>query len=133
MSPKNYHLLFTTNLCFYCTNNIVEYEVYILGLEEDIYLRIKVLELYGDSSLVIHNIRGVWEIRHPNLIPYRDYMLRLLPKFDKITFSHIPREENHMAGALETLTSMYKFIWPNHRPSIIVRRFDEPAHYLVTT
>ncbi|XP_050919278.1 uncharacterized protein LOC127136799 [Lathyrus oleraceus] len=94
MSPKNFHLPYTAKLYFTCTNNMVEYEACILGLEETIDLKIKVLEVFGDSALVIHQIRGDWETRHANLIQYRDYMLKLLPKFDKITFSHIPREEN---------------------------------------
>lgn len=45
--------------------------------------------------------------------------------FEEITFSHIPREENHMADALEALALMYKLIWANHRPSIIIKRFDQ--------
>ncbi|XP_050890668.1 uncharacterized protein LOC127096090 [Lathyrus oleraceus] len=126
MSPKNFHLPFTTKLCFTCTNNMVEYEACILGLEEEIELTIKVLEVY----LVIHKIRGDWETRHANLIQYRNHVMKLLPKFDQITFSHIPREENHMEDALATLESMYKLIWPNHHPNIEIRSFDEPAHCL---
>ncbi|XP_050889572.1 uncharacterized protein LOC127094843 [Lathyrus oleraceus] len=133
MSPKNFHLPFTTKLCFTCMNNMVEYEAYIFGLEEAIELEIKILEVYGDSALVIHQIRGDWETIHSNLIPYRDYMLKLPPKFDKITFSHIPREENQMENALVTLASMFKLIWPNHQPNIEIRHFDEPAHCLTTT
>lgn len=90
MSPKNFHIPFTAKLYFDCTNNMAEYEACIIGLEEAIELRIKVLEVYGDSALVIHQIKGDWEIRHANLISYQDYVLNLLPKFDNITFSHIP-------------------------------------------
>ncbi|XP_050896946.1 uncharacterized protein LOC127103755 [Lathyrus oleraceus] len=132
MSPKNFHLPFTTKLCFTYTNNMVEYEACILGLEEAIELKIKVHEVFGDSVLVIHQIRGDWETRHANLIPYQDYVLKLLPKFDKIIFYHIPREENQMEDALVTLASMYRLIWPNHQPNIEIRRFDEPAHCLAT-
>ncbi|XP_050890752.1 uncharacterized protein LOC127096188 [Lathyrus oleraceus] len=82
MSPKNFHLLFTIKLGFTCTSNMAEYEACILGLEEAIELKIRVLEVFGDSALVINQIRGDWETRHANLIPYRDYVLKLLPKFD---------------------------------------------------
>lgn len=58
MSQKNYHLPFKVKLCFDCTNNIVEYKACILGLKVAIYLRIKILEVYGDSTLLIHKIRG---------------------------------------------------------------------------
>ncbi|XP_050890352.1 uncharacterized protein LOC127095751 [Lathyrus oleraceus] len=133
MSPKNFHLPFTAKLCFTCTNNMVEYEACILGLEEAIELKIRVLEVFGDSALVIHQIRSDWETRHANLIPYRDYVLKLLPKFDNISFSHIPQEENQMADVLATLASMYKLIWLNHQPNIEIKRFDKPAHCLTTT
>lgn len=75
MSPKNYHLHLNIKLYFDCTNNIVEYEACIMGIEETVDLRIKILEVYGDSALVINQIRANWETRHPNLIPYQDHVL----------------------------------------------------------
>ena len=68
----------------------------MLRLEEAIDLRIKYLYVYGDSALVINQIKGEWETRQEGLIPYKDYARRLLPFFYKVEFHHIPREENHM-------------------------------------
>ena len=79
-----------------------------MGLEEAIDLRIKILDVYGDSALVVNQIKGEWDTRHPGLIPYKDYARKLLPFFNKVEFHHIPREENQMADALETLASMYQ-------------------------
>ena len=53
---KNFHKSYTARLCFDCTNNIAEYEACILGLEVSIDLRIKHLEVYGDSTLVIYQV-----------------------------------------------------------------------------
>ena len=117
-SPRNTHLPFTARLCFDCTNNIAEYEACIMGLEAAIDLKIKILEVYGDSALVIHQVRDDWETRHPNLIPYKDYVLELLPAFDEVTFSHIPREENQLADALATLAAMFRVSFSNHVPDI---------------
>ncbi|XP_050908953.1 uncharacterized protein LOC127122699 [Lathyrus oleraceus] len=50
--PISFHLLFTARLCFDCTNNMAEYESCIFGIEAIIDLRIKILEVYGDSALV---------------------------------------------------------------------------------
>ena len=94
-------------LCFDCTNNVAEYEACVMGLEAVIDLKIKILEVYGDSSLVIYQVRGDWDTRHPNLVPYRDYILRLFPSFDVIIFEHIPREVNQLADALATLATMF--------------------------
>ena len=103
-----------------------------MGLEEAIDLRIKILDVYGDSALVINQIKGEWDTRHPGLIPYKDYARRLLPFFNKVEFHHIPRDENQMADALETLASMYQVNTWNDIPRIIVRRLDRPAHVFTT-
>ncbi|XP_058775307.1 uncharacterized protein LOC131649565 [Vicia villosa] len=129
-SPDDRHLPFTARLCFDCTNNIAEYEACILGLEAAIDLRIKLLDVYGDSALVIHQVNKEWDTRDAKLIPYRDLILELTAEFDTITFTHIPREENQIADALATLSSMFKVTWPNHEPRITVRHFDEPAYCL---
>ncbi|GAU10480.1 hypothetical protein TSUD_420740, partial [Trifolium subterraneum] len=105
VTPKGAHIPFTARLQFECTNNIAEYEACIMGIEEAIDLRIKNINIYGDSALVINQIKGEWETRHAGLIPYRDYARRLLTFFNKVELHHIPRDENQMADALATLSS----------------------------
>ncbi|XP_058761742.1 uncharacterized protein LOC131635152 [Vicia villosa] len=126
--PQGSHIPFTARLMFDCTNNMAEYEACIMGLEEAIDLRIEILDVYGDSALVVHQIKGEWETRHPGLIPYRDYARRLLTFFNKVEFHHIPREENQMADTLATLASMYQVKFPNEAPQITIMRLDRPAH-----
>ena len=58
--------------------------------------------------MCINQIKGEWDTPHPGLIPYKDYVRRLLPFFNKVEFHYIPRGENQMADALETLVSMYE-------------------------
>ena len=94
VTPRGTHIPFTARLKFDCTNNMAEYEACIMGLEEAVDLRIKILDIYGDSALVINQIKGEWETRHPGLIPYRDYARRLLTFFNKVELHHIPRDEN---------------------------------------
>ena len=106
-TPHRSHIPFTAKLEFYFTNNMAEYEACIMGLEEDIDLRIKILDVFGDSTLVINQIRGEWETRHIGLIPYKYYARRLLPFFSKVEFHHIPNDENQVADALATLASKY--------------------------
>ena len=60
-SPTGFHLSFTVRLCFECTNNMAEYEVCIFSIEAEIDLRIKILEVYGDSALVISQVKGDWD------------------------------------------------------------------------
>ena len=74
-----------------------------MGLKAAINLRIKFLSVFGDSALVISQIRGEWDTKHPSLIPYREHVLTLIPYFEQITFEHVPQEENQLADALATM------------------------------
>lgn len=76
--PDGTHIPFTARLCFEFTNNMAEYEACIMGLEEAIDHRIKILDVYEDSALVINQINGKWETCHAELIPYRDYAQTLV-------------------------------------------------------
>ena len=74
-----------------------------MGIQAAIDLRIKFLQVYRDSTLVISQIKGEWDTKHLNLISYREHVLNLIPYFEEITFEHIPREENQLADALATM------------------------------
>ncbi|KAG8471694.1 hypothetical protein CXB51_036535 [Gossypium anomalum] len=108
VSPNGDYYPFTCKLDFDCTNNMAEYEACIMGLQAAIERGIKTLEAYGDSALVIYQLRGEWETRDSKLINYRKVVLGLLKEFDDITFNYLPRDENQMADALATLASMIK-------------------------
>ncbi|KAG8482430.1 hypothetical protein CXB51_024144 [Gossypium anomalum] len=94
VSPNGDCYPLTCKLDFDCTNNIAEYEACIMGLRAAIERRIRTLEVYGDSALVIYQFKGEWETRDPKLINYRKVVLGLLEEFDDITFNYIPRDEN---------------------------------------
>ncbi|PNX95908.1 hypothetical protein L195_g019106 [Trifolium pratense] len=131
ISPRDGYKPFAARLGFDCTNNMAEYEACIMGLEAAVDLRIKILEVYGDSALVICQVKGEWETRHPKLIPYCARVMELAKHFDEITFHHIPREENQVADALATLSSMYKVNFHNEAPLIKVDYKYEPTVYTV--
>ncbi|XP_050889612.1 uncharacterized protein LOC127094890 [Lathyrus oleraceus] len=131
-SPTGFHLPFTARLCFNRTNNMEEYEACIYSLEAEIDLRIKILEVYGDSALVISQVKGDWETRDSKLTPYKEHIRKLVPYFDEISFHHIPREENQLVDALAMLASMFKVKWKNEAPSIHIDYLDELAHCLAT-
>ncbi|KAG8473187.1 hypothetical protein CXB51_035220 [Gossypium anomalum] len=94
VSPNGDYYPFTCKLDFDCTKNMAEYEACIMGLRAAIKRGIKTLEVYGDSALVIYQLKGEWETRDPKLINYRKVILGLLGEFDDITFNYIPRDEN---------------------------------------
>jgi ribonuclease HI len=85
---------------------MAEYKACIMGIEEAIDLRIKYLDAYGDSTLVVNQIKGEWETNQSGLILYRYYTRRISTFIIKVEFHHIPLDENWMDDALATLASM---------------------------
>jgi len=49
-------------LGFECTNNMAEYEACTLGIQAAIDFKVKLLKVYGDSALVIHQLKGEWDL-----------------------------------------------------------------------
>ena len=60
ISPKREYCPFTTRLNFDSTNNVVEYEAYIMGLQAAMPKKVKNLKVYRDSTLVIYQLQGDW-------------------------------------------------------------------------
>ena len=58
---------------FECTNNDAQYEVLIQGLRKTIYLKVKSIEVFGDSRLVIKQVRNFMfnTFHHLNKKPVR--------------------------------------------------------------
>ncbi|XP_025982656.1 uncharacterized protein LOC114397138 [Glycine soja] len=111
---------------------MAEYEACTLGIQAEIDFKVKLLKVYGDSALVIHQLRGEWETRDHKLIPYQAYIRKLIEYFDDISFHHIPREENQMADALATLASMFQLTPHGDLPYIEFRCLGKPAHCCLT-
>ena len=90
ISPERNHCPFTTKLSFDCTNNVAEYEACVLGLQAAIEKKIRGLIEYSDSTLVICQLNGEWETRDSKLMPYQEFIKRLIEEFEDITFKHLP-------------------------------------------
>lgn len=82
------------------TNNQAEYRAVKAGLEDAIRLGVKDLEVYLDSMLVVNQVNGEWKMKNPELMPIYSAIKGLVPEFDKITFSHVPRALNKIADGM---------------------------------
>ena len=87
---------------------MAEYEACVLSLQAAIEKKIKSLNVYGDSALVICQLNREWETRDSKLVPYQESIKRLIEQFEDITFKHLLRNENYLADALATLATMFK-------------------------
>ena len=51
--------------------------------------------------LVISQVNGEWKTRDPKLVPYHEYLLKLIKEFEEICFTFMSRTKNAYADALE--------------------------------
>ena len=127
VTPDDQCIPFMTRLGFDCMNNMAEYEACALGIQAAIDFKVKLLKVYGDSALVIHQLRGEWETRDHKLIPYQAYIKKLTEFFDDISFHRIPKEENQIADALTALASMFQLTPHRDFPYIEFKCHGKPA------
>lgn len=81
------------------TNNVAEYTALKLALEECRKMGSKEVHAYLDSLLVVNQMKGIFKIKNRDLWPIHDAIKKLAAGFDKVDFSHVPRELNKLADA----------------------------------
>ncbi|MEU4567072.1 bifunctional RNase H/acid phosphatase [Micromonospora sp. NPDC023956] len=82
------------------TNNVAEYRGLIAGLTAAAELGATRVEARMDSKLVVEQMCGRWQIKHPGLRPLAAEAAVLVRRFAAVTFTWIPRDRNRHADAL---------------------------------
>nr|WP_198151769.1 bifunctional RNase H/acid phosphatase [Kibdelosporangium sp. MJ126-NF4]CEL18879.1 FIG006762: Phosphoglycerate mutase family [Kibdelosporangium sp. MJ126-NF4]CTQ95317.1 FIG006762: Phosphoglycerate mutase family [Kibdelosporangium sp. MJ126-NF4] len=82
------------------TNNVAEYSGMIAGLRAAESLGADEVEVRMDSKLVVEQMSGRWQIKHPAMRPLAAQARDLIARFDRVTFEWIPRERNKEADRL---------------------------------
>ena len=82
------------------TNNVAEYSGLIAGLQAAADLGAVEVEVRMDSKLVVEQMSGRWQIKHPGLRPLAAKAAALVRRFDTVRFTWVPRERNRRADAL---------------------------------
>src|ERR1700712_4912523 len=82
------------------TNNVAEYRGLIAGLEAAHELGAGDVAVRMDSKLVVEQMSGRWQIKHPDMRPLARRADELRKRFSAVTFEWIPRERNQHADRL---------------------------------
>ena len=82
------------------TNNPAEYQGAIAALEAALGLGAREVELRMDSELVVRQLSGRYRVRNPRLIPLHNRILSLRSRFQRVSVTHVPREQNRVADRL---------------------------------
>jgi ribonuclease H / adenosylcobalamin/alpha-ribazole phosphatase len=82
------------------TNNVAEYRGLIAGLDAALALGATHVDVRMDSKLVVEQMSGRWQIKHPDMKPLALQAKQLVRQFERVTFAWIPREQNKHADRL---------------------------------
>ena len=85
------------------TNNYAEYMGLIEGLKLALRNDINSLDVYGDSLLVINQMKGLWKVQSKSLKELNEEANEFVKCFEEVKFFHVKRNFNKRADELANL------------------------------
>jgi ribonuclease HI len=82
------------------TNNVAEYRALLRGIELAREHGADELEIYGDSELVVKQVRGEYKVKDAGLKPLHAEVRSALASVGSWSFDHVRRENNADADLL---------------------------------
>lgn len=83
-----------------CTNNVAEYRAVLAALGHCSRWGVKRVHLYMDSELIVRQLKGVYQVKSPDLRPLYQQVVVLTRPLKEFEVRHIPRAKNAHADAL---------------------------------
>jgi ribonuclease HI len=90
---------------FKCTNNTAEYEALVQELRKAIDLDIKGLKVFGDSKIIVIQVRNTIDCNSPRLKNYQREVYRLIDHFEAFNITAVPRTKNILVDSLAIAAS----------------------------
>jgi len=91
ISPQNHILPSAFSLTESCSNNMAEYNALLIGLQLAHEVGVSYLEAYGDSRLIVNQVKGEHEVRHEDLVLYYHAVIKVANLFDGFYIGHYSR------------------------------------------
>jgi ribonuclease HI len=82
------------------SNNVAEYTALVEGLALAAELGVRKLHVYSDSELMVKQMNGEYKVKNEDLRTLYDEACRLRKQFEKVTITHVRREQNTRADAI---------------------------------
>jgi len=115
------------------SNNVVEYNALIIGLQLAYEMGVRYLGAYSDSKLIVNQVKGEYEGRHKDLIPYHHAVIKIANSFDDFYISHVSHFQNTKADSLVALAATLALpIDTTYHLTVATRCLVYPKHVLET-
>jgi len=85
------------------TNNAAEYQALIQALETLTSHGCPEAYFFSDSTLMVNQMRGLWKVKNPGLLPMVARAQSLRRKLPRFQIAYVPREQNRRADELANL------------------------------
>jgi ribonuclease HI len=87
----------------YGTNNRSEYYGLIELLKTAIQKKINHIIIYGDSEIIIKQMKNEYKVKNKNLKLLWQEAQKLILKFESVEWQHVPRNQNFIADNLSRI------------------------------
>ena len=85
------------------TNNVAEYRALIIGMQKAAELGVRKLKVRSDSELIVKQLNGQYKVKSPHLQDLYFSAIKEISSFEKVSFVHVPREQNKEADRMANL------------------------------
>ena len=87
----------------HATNNVAEYSGLLAALDWCADHDASKVEVRSDSLLLVQQMRGVYKVKNEGLKPLHGRARLLANRIGRVTYQHVPREQNSDADRLANL------------------------------
>lgn len=87
----------------HATNNVAEYHGLLAALTWSVEQGASEVHIRSDSLLLIHQMRGAFKVKSEGLKPLHGQARLIAARIGRVTYEHVPREQNAEADRLANL------------------------------
>ena len=108
ISPEKENITQSCKVDFEVTNNVTEYEAFLLGLQLAKSLKVHNLSVFTDSEPILRQLRNIFQTKHPRLRSYRNEVWDSIENFfDASNITYVPRNKNIHSTSLVVSASSF--------------------------
>ena len=105
----------------------------LIGFQLAHEMGVRYLEAYGNSKLIVNQLKGEYEVRHEDLVPYYHTVIKMANLFDNFYIGHVFRSQNTKANVLAAVAATLALpIDTKYHLTVATRHLVCPKHMLKT-